>query len=963
MFEQKVFCDAFEVRRGRWFRRFVIFGPRRPVISDSSGSIYTHAIEVRMNNTFLDRATPKLRAIDPRGGVCREIGYCRSQANQVPERRITRFCCDLMGREITSWDPRLWAKVELGNTLAANLIRVRSLSGAELLTDSVDAGWRVTLFGSACREYHLWDSRSSEFQYSYDFLLRLIAVRASTKDEQEKIVERFFYGGTGEGEIFRNQGGRLVCHDDEAGTLRFTRYSLNGHLLEESRQFMASLDTSDWSSDLSLRDKLLADECFISTFRYFASGELRAKVDALGNTQNFDYTESGELRNVQLQTSGGDRKTCTLVSDMRYNAQGQIESEHLGCGANVVAEYDPENSRLSRLVVGRGFSRILQDLRYVYDPVGNILHIENAAQPISFYKNQKVERVSFYQYDSLYQLILAIGREIGSPMFGPQLPAWQKVPIDPNCLRSYTQSFEYDKSGNQRVRYHSNSPTVRMAVSEFGNRSLGQYEDGSLPAEQEIAQGFDANGNQHELTRGQRMSWNVRNQLQKVTLVKRESGSNDEERYYYDGTGRRVRKVHMTQVGDRIMLAQVFYLPGLEIHRCERREHHVVDIDLGRCRARIMQWAQDPPVGVTNDQITYCLKDHLGSSTLELDGCGGLSSQESYYPFGGTAWHSSRSEEASKYKAIRYSGKERDATGLYYYGFRYYATWLCRWISPDPSGTVYGQNLYAMVENRPTSLTDVDGLKPGIADAVSHSFQHTNLKARFDRLDQKSQAARRFIQEKFEPPDFDPESHLISSTYFHYEGGQRYESWFVNEFREEIWVFKENYKTTPPGNDNASAGRAVEFYANDVARYQYEIVANQLGFFGRLPSIIKRENVLNYKALANTVSSANEMEDLSAVFFTKTPNGKSTSRIIEDFDLEAVSVEKIKRSGGAIDFLIHVQPKSIQRAEPKEFTASPQRGSPDRDDVAARFEFFGFEPLKGSFRRGSIDMTHFDRYW
>ncbi|MNG20052.1 hypothetical protein D3C84_1042760 [compost metagenome] len=85
-----------------------------------------------------------------------------------------------------------------------------------------------------------------------------------------------------------------------------------------------------------------------------------------------------------------------------------------------------------------------------------------------------------------------------------------------------------------------------------------------------------------------------------------------------------------------------------------------------------------------------------------------------------------------------------------------------------------------MVENRPTSLADVDGLKPGLPDAESHSFQHTNLKKRLEQLDEKSQAAQRFIKERFEPSDFDFKSHLISSTYFHEEGGQRYESWFVN---------------------------------------------------------------------------------------------------------------------------------------------------------------------------------------
>jgi RHS repeat-associated protein len=58
---------------------------------------------------------------------------------------------------------------------------------------------------------------------------------------------------------------------------------------------------------------------------------------------------------------------------------------------------------------------------------------------------------------------------------------------------------------------------------------------------------------------------------------------------------------------------------------------------------------------------------------------------------------------------VRYSGKERDATGLYYYGFRYYAPWLQRWLNADPVGTLDGFNLYSMCKNNPTTLYDHDG--------------------------------------------------------------------------------------------------------------------------------------------------------------------------------------------------------------------------------------------------------------
>ncbi|WP_147471816.1 RHS repeat-associated core domain-containing protein, partial [Pseudomonas cichorii] len=102
----------------------------------------------------------------------------------------------------------------------------------------------------------------------------------------------------------------------------------------------------------------------------------------------------------------------------------------------------------------------------------------------------------------------------------------------------------------------------------------------------------------------------------------------------------------------------------------------------GRNGVRVLHWQAGKPAELTNDQYRYSLTDHLGSSTLELDKDAQIISQESYYPFGGTSWWADRDSIEANYKTVRYSGKERDATGLYYYGLRYYAPWLQRWINP-----------------------------------------------------------------------------------------------------------------------------------------------------------------------------------------------------------------------------------------------------------------------------------------
>jgi RHS repeat-associated protein len=50
-----------------------------------------------------------------------------------------------------------------------------------------------------------------------------------------------------------------------------------------------------------------------------------------------------------------------------------------------------------------------------------------------------------------------------------------------------------------------------------------------------------------------------------------------------------------------------------------------------------------------------------------------------------------------------------DSSGLSYYGARYLASWLTRWISPDAAGAVDGLNLYVYVGNNPLKYIDPTG--------------------------------------------------------------------------------------------------------------------------------------------------------------------------------------------------------------------------------------------------------------
>ncbi|MBA1380038.1 RHS repeat-associated core domain-containing protein [Pseudomonas brassicacearum] len=655
---------------------------------------------------LLHSNTPTLNLIDPRGLPSRTVRYCRTSSGQDAEARIERQVFDAAGRGVAQWDARLWTRHEAGEAVTPNQTAIHSLSGQVLSTVSVDAGWRVALPGEAGQVRQAWDGRGSH-RTDYDGLLRPVAAYEQAAGEAGHRVERLSYGGPAE--AGSNRCGRLLRHDDPAGTRRWPIYYLRGQARVEIRNFLLTLETPDWPEDEVERDALLEPEAFTTIWTHDAFGAVLTQIDARGHERRHAYTVAGQLRESGLTLSGGT-ELC-LVHELAYNAFGQVESQAAGNGVRSTATYDPADGRLLHLATSRPGGAQLQALSYVYDRVGNVLSIEDGTVAITYFANRKSDGLSTYAYDSLYQLIEATGRETPSVGVGPGLPGTIPLPGagDTSVLTPYTERYVYDAGGNLTLLAHQGlqSWTRRMAIAPTSNRSLPWPENSPEP---DIEAGFDANGNLRSLE-GQPLAWGVRNQLRQAAQLLREDGPADREHYIYDGGNWRVRKTTLRQALAITHVAEVRYLPGLELrtNTATGEAVEVVTASAGRAQVRALHWQAGRPSDIPNDQLRYQFGDHLGSAVMELDGQAQLMSREGYYPYGATAWRAARSATEAKYKVIRYSSQERDATGLLYYGFRYYAPWLQRWVNPDPAGDVDGMNLFRMVRGNPLALIDKQG--------------------------------------------------------------------------------------------------------------------------------------------------------------------------------------------------------------------------------------------------------------
>jgi RHS repeat-associated protein len=712
-------------------------------------------------------ATPSVAHMDSLGRAFLTVAHNRLKRNDTPTDdppeeafHRTRVVLDIEGNQRDVID-----------ALGRSVMRYDyDMLGSQVHSLSMEASARWLLNDVAGKPVRAWDSRGHALRTEYDALRRPVGRFVIGSDPgqsdprvlgREVMFEKVDYGDGQTNDPAANLRTRVWKAHDTAGVVTTEAYDFKGNLLRGSRQLASDYKrVPDWSGAVALEP-----EVFASSTAYDALNRPVTTTSPDGSVTRPTFNEANLLERIDVnlrgESSNGDPIWTPFVTGIAYDAKGQRESIAYGNGVRTEYTYDPLTFRLLRLFTRRDATAYpddcpsippadwpgcaIQNLRYTYDPAGNITHIQDDAQQTIFFRNTRVEPSNDYTYDALYQLIEATGREhLGQTGGVPNAPTAPDAfngfhtgllqPGAGKAMGLYQESYVYDAVGNFLAMQHRgtdpshpgwtrayayqerslidlNQVSNRLSITQVGTGLLERYT-------------YDAHGSMTSMPHLPVMQWTFLDQLRASSKQVFNGGFPETTYYVYDAAGQRVRKVteRMAAGGATpTRMKERIYLGGFELYReysadgatatLERETLHVMDDQRRIAMVETRTLGDD---GTAERLIRYQLSNHLGSASVELDEAGKLISYEEYFPYGSTSYQAVDSGIRVAAKRYRYTRMERDEeTGLAYHGARYLVPCLGRWCSSDPIGIGDGLNLFVYVHGNPISGIDPSGTTDG----------------------------------------------------------------------------------------------------------------------------------------------------------------------------------------------------------------------------------------------------------
>ncbi|UTT71280.1 hypothetical protein NMQ03_09455 [Arthrobacter sp. DNA4] len=707
--------------------------------------------------------TPAVSLLDAAGGLCAAL------ADAGPDGVLaSRMAVDLAGRPLAVVDPLGRTVVE--QVVRSGAVARNGLDGLgrTLVRATMDSGRHLTLPAADGHPARTLDAHGVRMRWLYDAARRPTHLFARPAGGTEVLLQRWVYG---EGVARANAAGRIYRVYDSSGMRENSHYDHQGDITEQvHRTARAYRDLPDWSPTAAATT---AAAVAAGAEPLLEPGEYRKRTwyDAIGRPVQTTTPASAGMATCVLRYGHGaggllerldvwlhvaappaglldpDAAGLHVVTGTDYDASGRMLRRERGNGTVTEYRYDPRSTRLASLTTIRsGYpadQQVVQALAYTHDPAGNVTRIRDTADlaNVVFFRNRRVEPGADYGYDHLYRLVTATGREhaglVGGVAGPPTPPGPSDAPRtglvhpgDGNALVTYTETYRYDAVGNLaeiahatasggwRQGYAYDEPSV-LEPARSGNRLSATGPAAADPATWAERCAYGPGGETTALPQLATMRWDLGDRLastgQQVVVV---PGALPEITYYsYDGDGLRTRLTvdRAAAAGaDPTPRAERILLPGLEIDRelaadgTATAVRETLRIDIGEDTVALVETRTSGADAGPSQLVRHQYRNHLGSTTLELAADAAVISYEEYFPYGGTSYAAARNALETA-KRDRWLGKRRDATGLVSIGVRYYAPWLGRWLSPDPTETADGLNVYVYAGGNPITLRDQDG--------------------------------------------------------------------------------------------------------------------------------------------------------------------------------------------------------------------------------------------------------------
>lgn len=648
------------------------------------------------------------------------------------------YTLDIKGRTLCYTDPRLYYdNVRNGTDYYSAHFQYGMTSSDAIFSERPDSGQQLGIANILDSIFKKWGARGFLLHTTFDKLQREISLHVSGTEITpanppsgwkplvlDNTVKITTYGEGAADAQLKNLFGQVSVLKDQAGKADYNSFTITGKpVLSERRLLKAYKEEVNWDANPELET-----EVYRKGFTYTEQKAVLVETDYLGTGKVFEksnsYNESGALITVDETTYGpAEPVVQNIITAIEYYPNRQPVSVHYGNGMRTAYTYEFTTQRMTRIETAADTSVVgttLQSIQYTYDPQGNITRTtDNSFEPVACY-GQGTDPVRNYWYDPLYQLLHATGRQNVSLNGNSYINGFKESafwnfcpgnPADANTLAGYRENYQYDYAGNMLQLQHITNSTqgtdwTRNNAVNKDNNQLTLYT-------------YDRNGNQLSLYENSAtpLAWNYRNQPSSATQLQRPDYVDDAEYYTYDASGNRLRRVIESLVSGNVHTEEYIYLEGWNIKRkktsagvIEEERYTRQVLAEKKLAAIIYYWAINTSRKTLEgtQQTRFQLNDLQASVAVEVDTAGARISYEEYFPFGESAFIAGVNEDEVKLKYYRFTGKERDdTTGLYYFGARYYASWLGRWISTDPQNQFASPYTYSY--NNPTTATDPDG--------------------------------------------------------------------------------------------------------------------------------------------------------------------------------------------------------------------------------------------------------------